>query len=633
MSTHLSRISASHEEWVPLNTKQSHTISRNLPSHGRLSYNHPKGDTRKESRFVVAFLISAPIIAYILMSTATFTSLITLIHGHHFRISSTNDYFNLQDGRITFLPISGLRQSDITTLISLASTITRVLGTICTGVACWRAAYILLEKEGLSLSDINNLVSFPFLRPWPWGAYRITMSCMALLFLSAELYSPLLNGSVSWETVTRTAYDGGVLKGVSQSSDNYGWSIPSAGFSVIFQSVVLTTAAWTNRPDLYDKGHHTDLWRTIDVARDLPINSTLVNVTLPFFVVDSFEWITDPDATLDPDILNVTVSGSNLLNFTSASNPMDDYIDPGKLALIPHAPLNKTNTDPLQPTTVSGSFYVVISIGTPNKGEECENLTGPWFDGMPSGMKYHRRYFGNSPMIQAKYYYCLAFARVDLRAGVGRCTDCRITSRAILRNETEMELGEDLMTEPTFHVMPEVSVMLALANRTLLSPEVGIDRYIIDTLTQAYCGTWNALTDRNMLYSSTLETGVHISVQVSEATVDRRRVAAWLLLNICVAACCAAIVFIQMITSRRRVILDATLGAILLDATEVVDMLSKDTQEGRKRREGRDICNMSRLSSDEQKSRVRLKGGEKGGGRHVHFRLVPEGTVESPGSK
>ncbi|KAG8830872.1 hypothetical protein FRC17_004136 [Serendipita sp. 399] len=571
-------IDSTHEELIPLRPKQ-----------GQSSTHYD--DTRKESRVKVGFLVAAPIIAYISLAITTTVVLIYAIHSHRFHISSTDKLFGLEDGRITFLPFSGLRQSDVTTLVSLASTLTRFFGSICCGIACWQAAYILLEKEGLSLADLDGLVSLPFLRPWPWSTYRIVLSCVALLFLSSELYSPILNGSISWETVTSIGPKGDVLKGISQSWSSWMWRIPRRDYSVVVRAVILVMTGLVNARQVYDTSHTSDLWRVVDVARDLPINSTLANITLPFFVIDSFEWINDPDNTLDPTILNVTESGSGLLNYTSSVNPMDDSPYAGTLALIPKTGVNTTTIDVLQPTTVTGSYYVVMNMGISLRGQTCEQQTGQWYDDVPVDLKYHARYLGytNSGGIIGKYFYCLAFARVFLRAGVGQCTNCQITSRFTLRNETEMELLEDIMTEPAFHVMPEVSIMLGLANRTLLAPQMGLDRYIIDTLTQAYCGTWNALTDVNNWVGQPLETEVRISVLLSAATVDQRRVVAWLALNMCVAACCAAIVFVQASTGKRRVLVDATLAAVLLDATEVVDGLRKGDQgeeeEGRGGRE------------------------------------------------
>ncbi|KAG8798793.1 hypothetical protein FRC17_007317, partial [Serendipita sp. 399] len=578
MSTKYGSTADSQEEWIPLAPKSD----------------RPSRKTRKESRFKVGFLVVAPIVGYIILAVATATIAISVLHHRHFRINDTADVFRFENGRLLFLPLSGLRQSDVTTLVSLASTLTRFLGSVCCGIACWRAAYILLEREGLTLADIDGLVSRPFLRPWPWGTYRIMISCFALLFLSAELYSPILNGSLSWK-ITSYAFDERVLGGVTKSRG--GWWLarnPSAIYNQVYRAVVYTTMATVNGGNSGSGGHHTDLWRVVDATRDLPINTTLANITLPFFVIDSFEWIMDPDEMLDRATLSVTNADNALLNLTSPINPMKDYPPTGYVALLPKAPLNKSDYNIIQPTKIDGSYYVAMMMGEMTTGRACEEQTGFWFDYAPPGLKYRASSY-YTDWVDVKIKDCIAFARVSIRAGAGRCTDCRITNRFTVRNESQIELQEDYMTHPVIHMMPEVSLILTGVNTTLLSPEriSGLDRYITDTLTQAYCGTWTSLTEYTAVMEAKDKTAVRVPVQVSEVTVDRRRVIAWLLLNTCVAACCVALVIIQASTGKRRVLVDATLAALLLDSTEVVDSLAgKDNvdvenEEG-KRKEGRD---------------------------------------------
>ncbi|KAG8822795.1 hypothetical protein FRC17_009460 [Serendipita sp. 399] len=155
MATGTSFIIRDFEESVPL--------AGSRISDSRISGSRTSRGFRKESHFKVAFFVAGPIIAYMFMAIATASVLFSAINEHHFRFSSTDALFaEREDGKLDFLPLSGLRQTDISTLISLASSLTRFLGSVCSGIACWRAAYLLLEREGLTLSDIDELVSYPF---------------------------------------------------------------------------------------------------------------------------------------------------------------------------------------------------------------------------------------------------------------------------------------------------------------------------------------------------------------------------------------------------------------------------------------------------------------------------------------
>ncbi|KAG8822794.1 hypothetical protein FRC17_009459 [Serendipita sp. 399] len=559
---------------------------------------------RHESKIKVGFLVVAPIIGYLSMAIAISAVLTSVLHTHQFRTSSTDDIFELSDGQIIFLPFSqGLRQSDVVTLVSLASTLTRLLGGFCCGIACWRAVYILLEREGLSLADVDGLVSHPFLRPWPLGTYRIIISCFALLFLSAELYSPILNGSITWESKARTIADGELLQGVPQgTSEAWSWRIIGdyQHTSYLYRSAVHVTTALVGGRGETNGSHHTDLWRVI--PRDLPINSTLANITLPFFVVDSFEWIADPANMVDPTTLGALGRNGNLLNFTSPINPMFGAVTVGDLALIPKTPFDHTDNTSLQRTIDARDYYVALIVGF-GAAVRCIRNAGDWSQYVPLDIEF---YFTAVPRYGENERRCIAFARISLRAGAGRCVDCRITSRFTVRNESDIELQGDYMTESVFHMMPEVSKVLTALSSTLLSPQiVGLDRYIIDALTQAYCGAWTSLTDYAGALNSTVQTEVRLAVQVSQAMVSQPRVIAWLVLNICIALCCAAIVLIQAATGKRRVLIDATLAAVLLDASEVVDSLRTAGQDSEKGRERRDICNMSLLFDDEKDTRSR----------------------------
>ncbi|KAG8799127.1 hypothetical protein FRC17_007221 [Serendipita sp. 399] len=231
---------------------------------------------------------------------------------------------------------------------------------------------------------------------------------------------------------------------------------------------------------------------------------------------------------------------------------------------------------------------------------------------------------------------CILFARISILAGVGTCRDCRIAAPMVVRNQsTIIELEPDLMAEPAIYAMPEVSSILTNMNILHISPKRGLERYVKEMLTLHYCGTWTALAIWAAAAAARergdLETIVQTYVQVSEATVNQSRVIVWLVLNFCVAACCGVVAFVQAFTGRKRVLVDAILAAILLDATEVVDHLGRKDGDhlhgdGELEAKGQDVCSMSVLLEDEKSTRVRLRGGggSEGEAPNIHFRLVPD---------
>ncbi|KAG8830869.1 hypothetical protein FRC17_004133 [Serendipita sp. 399] len=422
-------------------------------------------------------------------------------------------------------------------------------------------------------------------------------------------------------------------------------SAPSARQRLVDQAVVYMGIASGSRGDAYHDNPHSELWSIESATSRLAINSTLANLTIPFFAIDSFEWVTDPEHMLDRAVLNATRYDNGVLNYTSTWNPLV-YSSAGYVALLPNksweytpGPINQV----LPRTVTSGTYYVAINLGNIDRLDWCgDQTTGQFFSFAPPDVKTY------SLLSMSSQMSCIAFARVSLRAGAGICRDCRVASPSVLRNQSEVELVPDYLMDPSFVVMPTVTRALNLMNLTLLPPPpsmgmeawiagVGLERYVRQTLVDTYCATWNAFTAfRAEWDGDPIETTVRAVFQVSEASVDRVRVGVWLVLNLCVAMCCVAIVLVQVVAATRRgrrVVVDATLAAVLLDATEVVKRLGhgeeedweeeEEREKGEKR--GRDVSNMSVLLDSEKKLRVRLRGGERdGAGDHVHLKLVPD---------
>jgi hypothetical protein len=81
--------------------------------------------------------------------------------------------------------------------------------------------------------------------------------------------------------------------------------------------------------------------RVLRNVQDLPVNSTLHNLSLPYFTVDKFKWLADPQSTLtpaQPNIFNVNTSpASNRYNpgFSPAAPIMDMIRDDLKWGPVP----------------------------------------------------------------------------------------------------------------------------------------------------------------------------------------------------------------------------------------------------------------------------------------------------------
>jgi hypothetical protein len=94
----------------------------------------------------------------------------------------------------------GLAQSDVTSLISAALVLIRLVTSAWFTTSAWRGTYILLEKRGMTLAQMSNMVMFH----WPGfsnglgSGYTWLTAAMFLLIIPAQLIAPLASGSVSW---------------------------------------------------------------------------------------------------------------------------------------------------------------------------------------------------------------------------------------------------------------------------------------------------------------------------------------------------------------------------------------------------------------------------------------------------
>jgi hypothetical protein len=94
-----------------------------------------------------------------------------------------------------------LRVSDITTLLSAATTAINFFGNMWMGIIAWRCIFILLQNDGLKIKNVSQILSgFP---PWPWkwrwprGLEWPVLIVLLLIFPQAYI-EPLFSGSVNW---------------------------------------------------------------------------------------------------------------------------------------------------------------------------------------------------------------------------------------------------------------------------------------------------------------------------------------------------------------------------------------------------------------------------------------------------
>ena len=296
-----------------------------------------------------------------------------------------NRIYNLDHRRPQFVDLDGGRttadikssrplQSDITTALSLAASASRAAAAWWAGKLLWRCAFMLMEKGEIIIAGFSKVVDGGITTLlWPrdvanrknvFLVYLIIFICFGM-----DYFSSILTGSVTWQP-TFTMVEGFVPV-VNITEGTAGQDIsPYRNESVVVSDTIergaaLALVSWgnliTNSSFLTLPSNLTRRpiiqWADTQVIQFLPIGSTMDTIRLPYFKVEKFEYITDPEAVLSNE-------QKSLLNDSSIYNP---YIkDQGLAAFLPDASWGPGSSPNLpDPTKVSESRILSIRVLSP----------------------------------------------------------------------------------------------------------------------------------------------------------------------------------------------------------------------------------------------------------------------------
>jgi len=93
---------------------------------------------------------------------------------------------------------ASLRASDVTTLVSVALVLVRVAGQALILSMVWRCAMILLQHGGLSLGQLDKMLSYRIPTSLS-GKYSLPIAVALLMMLPSAYVAPVLSGSVNWQ--------------------------------------------------------------------------------------------------------------------------------------------------------------------------------------------------------------------------------------------------------------------------------------------------------------------------------------------------------------------------------------------------------------------------------------------------
>ncbi|KAG8757005.1 hypothetical protein FRC11_004847 [Ceratobasidium sp. 423] len=517
----------------------------------------PQRATRLSSRetFTAAWSAGWPLALQFVLALGTAAFVVFYIDGTHFNIHERRPVIPLVDGR--HVPSSDYTplQTDITSTVSVFLGLLRLVTGMWAGSVCWRGAFLLMTGDGLRHKDLERIAGYELLSPSTAlrGGRRLLLGTVLLINIVAPLLAPVLTGSITW-TPSSTS---------PQHSPDATIGIPVASIGQSWQSFK-SSDAWRGRITARAASLATTAWgranETHTLKRVLPttsqglnINSTVANITIPYFSVTNITWLSNPQKELTGHQKNVD-SFRNDLGVTPGLSSTHLLI-PGTFAFIPDD--NTTwGTDAPSPDALPTSFAVsetrIIVIQTSNWGlfqdsfdleaTRWISIVFDWFSGLMGlnqtqnldsqqqecGLKNANisglpESIGFLPVLNR----CYAFAQVTYQAGVGACNECRLSSPNTVQNDTTIQMQNDTMTQMAWWMIPDVTNLLLALDTNIPSPKANLDNYISELLLRSYSGAWNALHE-NLAGNNTFPTSYAVTVPAVVARVDMRRVYAWL---------------------------------------------------------------------------------------------------------
>lgn len=160
-----------------------------------------------------------------LLATVAFTSsLLAVVDDRIFPITA-GDFSNVDSQGNAF---SSLTQPAMTSIISLALVFQRLAGGAWLTLAGWRMAFMVLEKDGASLSDLDRMINYrcpPFRKPVTGRRTSLvpTLWVVFLLATPSLFTSPLLTGAVSWIPAELYQHSDEILK-IPQPGPSFSWN-------------------------------------------------------------------------------------------------------------------------------------------------------------------------------------------------------------------------------------------------------------------------------------------------------------------------------------------------------------------------------------------------------------------------
>ena len=528
-------------------------------------------------------------IVHFLGSVAITLSLLTIVNDRIFPIR--NGDFSDLDSQSNAFPL--LTQSTVTSIISLALVYHRLAAGSWLTLAGWRMAFMVLEEYGASLSEFDHMINYRFppfhardtsgqthLLPKLWVVFLLATPCLFV--------SPLLTGAVNWIPTQLYQHSNDILR-IPQPGPSNTWNehnlYANNRLYEVYNAVGLASTATSLDFNLSFPAIYKRYFPWFPV---MPPNSTVANVTVPIFRINSFHPIRDGSEMIEDFSLVdsvITNTNNSNQNFSTANNLFSLGSDPGRLTIVHTKPWQASETVGVTHDIFPGDDYSEATYEYPAATVVTERKL------VVMAMQFHERctpqYSTKFGSFQDIYTYesvangnhladrgCYVFFDLNYTAGIATCIDCPVQSDGVAPGglvtvgDTAAQVLPHPLVETALAMMTDVLFYTEIANSSFGPTYNNVEGYVRGMLSMAYQASWNSLA-RSFLNDSFAETTYRRPVPGLVAHLSKARVISWCILNalLTVSACLLHMVRRK---SNFKAVVKPWLTALFLDTSLVI---------------------------------------------------------------
>jgi len=463
-----------------------------------------------------------------------------------------------------------LRPSDITTLVSVWLVAARLAGQSLAALVAWRCVMILLQNDGLNLSQIDRMISYRLPSAWS-GKHAWIIVLVLLMMHPSGFVAPLLSGSIDWELVIKYEDTNPVDGGFKAPNDPpRAWAAvsyePVESLLTLVQALGRASAAWLD-------GASAQNLTSLDTHRYVSLSQASVGVVvkdvpIPVLEVHSISW-SDP---LEDWVNQIVLEQTRIL-YTPGGDKRNQSYTIGNAILFQKETTPPTTPEPTEiaATTrkiavlVARDYNVINNLGPspPTQAYCSPEKLKTWWD------------TSNWAVIPGLSGNCWAVGNINFTAGIRYFDTGRyITNQSIeaVRNVKVMEeLVGDKWREPAIYMLSDIMSTL---------PSMGAVRKPGGNLTQ-YAGelvqrSYTAM--RTVMFpfapdSELPKLKAQRPVSYLQANVNSIRVLIWLILNLLLPVSVLIVSWVEEhsdMECRRNTLAETSLGPLLTDVREVL---------------------------------------------------------------